>query len=92
MIDNICFNCARKHLGRANARLYEFLSGDDYPEEFWYAFGEMSLAEDHLVLAHPKLAQMIRKERIKMQDEEQYYPDLGKLIREITKVAIKESE
>lgn len=91
MIDNICLNCARKHLGRANARLYEFLS-DAYPEEFWYAFGEMSLAEDHLVLAYPKLAKMIRRERLRMQDEDNYYPDLNKLIREITKVAVKEAE
>jgi len=91
MLDNICLNCARKHLGKANARLYEFLSGD-YPEEFWYAFGEMSLAEDHLVLAYPKLAKMIRSERLKMQDDETYYPDLSKLISEITKVAVKEAK
>jgi len=91
MIDNFCFDCARKHLGRANVRLYEFLSGD-YAEEFWHAVGEMSLAEDHLILVHPKLSRMIRKERLQMMEEDNYYPDLNKLISEITKIAIKEAE
>lgn len=89
MIDNYCLNCARKHLARANIRMYEFLSGA-YPSEFWLALGEMSLAEDHVILIHPEIAEKIREERKKTEEEENYYPNIISLIDIITEVALQE--
>ena len=91
MIDNVCFDCARKHLGRANSFIYEWLS-DSYPEALWFAIGEISLAEDHLVLSYPEMANKIRQQRLKFMTEDNFYPDLTGLILEISELLKKEEK
>ena len=86
-----CLNCVRKHLGKAEAKFNEFLRGD-YDEHFWLAIGEMAEAEDECIVEYPQLAALIREERIKAMEEDDYFVDIVALIRETTKLAILETK
>jgi len=73
-----CPLCAIKHLARAKIRLGEARLG--YPEEYVFALGEMSLAEDHLVSEQPALAAAIRQHRKQLESQPRFTPPFAALI------------
>ena len=73
-----CLKCTKKHLTRAYGLLDESTLG--YPIYRAYAYGEMSLAESECVQLYPILAEQIREERKKMDDNDTYQPLLEELI------------
>lgn len=56
-----CELCACKHLAKARGMLMETKLGHE--ESFWFALGEIALAEDHMVEKQPDLANEIRDHR-----------------------------
>lgn len=68
----VCPKCALKHLGQARALLLETRKG--YPTHVVFAMGHMAEAEDEIVLQMPETAEMIRKERVKLEENYSYVP------------------
>lgn len=60
-----CLQCCGKHLGAAKVLLEESLQG--YPENYWTAIGNLSLAADHVLVKYPSLAAMIRDIRKQLE-------------------------
>ena len=58
-----CLECARKHLGKAEAYMGEATNG--YPGYEWLAVGEIAMAEHELLERWPEMAALIRAERIR---------------------------
>lgn len=65
-----CLLCAVKHVSRAKILMGETFLG--YPEHFFDALGELSMAETELVDEFKPLAGEIRAERLKLQDDAAY--------------------
>ena len=65
-----CPKCAIKHLSRAKVFVSESKLG--YPHHIWDAMGEMSHAEDELVVQMPVEANMVRDERLKLEADHTY--------------------
>ena len=82
----VCLDCVRKHLGQAHVLLDEYATGD-YDVHFWYAVGHMAEAESECIAGYPELAALIRAERIKMIENENYYTDFEPLIEMANKLA-----
>ena len=72
-----CIMCARKHIAKAISLLNEYKTGK-YPDSKWLAIGELSLAEDHVIVEHPNLAEQIRTERLFIMENEEFVPNLVK--------------
>jgi len=62
-----CIQCCAKHLGAAKVLLSESLQG--YPENYFTAIGNLSLAADHVVMKFPGLAALIRDIRLQLEDD-----------------------
>lgn len=60
-----CTDCALKHL--AQASILEQESRQGYPTHIHYALGHMAEAEAELIQQYPKHAEMIRKERKRLE-------------------------
>jgi hypothetical protein len=63
-----------------------------YPANFWKAMGQMWLAEIHVWEKWPELAKEIESERLKAETEDNYWPDLEKLIIIATEYAKQQVE
>jgi hypothetical protein len=58
--------CAAKHVARAKVLMGETFLG--YPEHYFDALGEMSMAETELVQSFPDVAATVRSYRLLLQD------------------------
>jgi hypothetical protein len=86
-----CFSCIRKHLGAAAVLIQEFITGEgQYDAHFWLAVGNMAEAERECGTEYLFFAIRIRKERTRMIEEDDYYPDFVALIDEATVLAEEE--
>jgi len=75
-----CLLCCLKHIGQAVVLLLESRQG--YPEHVWLAAAHMAEASDEMVADYPKIAAMIRSERLMLMDDpDNYSPRLMTLIR-----------
>ncbi len=83
-----CLDCIRKHLAQAHVLLDEVMSNPDkYWIHFWFAVGHMAEAESESFNEYPEIAQAIREERIKMMEDDSYWPDLYSLITDVQFIA-----
>lgn len=73
-----CLDCAIKHLSQAQVLLDESVLG--YPIHRALAMGHMAEAESELIAEFLPMAEQIREERIKMQEDQVYQPGLMELI------------
>jgi len=62
-----CIQCCAKHLGAAKVLLNESVQG--YPENYFTAIGNLSLAADHVVMKYPGLAAFLRDLRLQTEDD-----------------------
>lgn len=76
-----CVDCALKHLSQASILLQESKQG--YPKHLHYARGHMAEAESELISRYPKHAELVRAERKKLEESEDYKPDFDKLIDKV---------
>ena len=83
-----CLKCGRKHISTAIAYLAESRLG--YPDNFDLAIGELVCASLELLDLYPDLASRVRAERILMEEDETYMPDLVYFLREIRELLAKE--
>ncbi len=90
-----CLQCTRKHLSQARVLLKEYRKG--YPLHVDYAIGHMGEAEDESVQEFPEVSEMIRSERIMLEQDQNHVPDFDKLViftheveREATEQQLKE--
>jgi hypothetical protein len=81
-----CPKCAIKHLSRAKVFVSESKLG--YPHHIWDAMGEMSHAEDELVVQMPEEANMVREERLKLEADHSYVVPWNKLRYMIAEAAV----
>lgn len=73
-----CLDCVRKHLGQASALMAEVRQ--DYPAHRWLAVGHMAEAAEECVKDYPKLADEIRKHRLRYMMDLDYAVPIVKLI------------
>jgi 2'-5' RNA ligase len=73
-----CLDCVRKHLAQALVLMQEVPQG--YPAYRWVAIGHMGEAADECVKEYPKLADEIRKHRLKYMADPYYSVPILKLI------------
>ena len=73
-----CIFCAIKHLSQAHVLLDESVMG--YPIHRALAMGHMAEAESELIREYLPMAIQIREERIKMQEQLEYHPDLMSML------------
>jgi len=66
MTQPVCLRCCAKHIGTARSLLIESKLG--YPENYVFAIGELSLAEQHLVAMYPVEAEKIRAARKALEE------------------------
>jgi len=78
-----CTDCALKHLSQASILLHESRHG--YPLHIHYSRGHMAEAEAELAKLYPKHSDMVRAERKKLEDRDDYTPDFNKMIEKIDK-------
>lgn len=78
---DLCLNCMRMHLGRANSLLEEWING--YEGYDWLAMAEMGLAEWHCGVTYPQLRMHIRAERKAFESDRAVLPDLLALVLQI---------
>lgn len=76
-----CTHCALKHLSQASILLSESRQG--YPTHRFYALGHMAEAGDELVAEYPKYAELVRSERKKLEEDDEYSPDFDWLLNTI---------
>jgi len=62
-----CIMCGVKHISKAIILLSEAQLG--YPVHFYLALGNLSEAEDELVLEYPELANKIRDLRLEIMED-----------------------
>ena len=65
-----CLLCAAKHVGRAKILRGETFLG--YPDHYFDALAEMSMAETELVDLYPELARVMREQRLQLQGDAAY--------------------
>ena len=89
---DFCARCGIKHLSQAAILLKESRMG--YPLHVYYALGHMAEASDELVAMMPDEANMIREERLKVEDGlktgKQYMPDFDRLLMLVAEGALLE--
>ena len=83
-----CLKCARKHISTAIALLTEARLG--YPVHFDLAIGELVCASAELLDLYPALAERVRVERILMEEDETYMPELMGFLEEIRALSAEE--
>ena len=76
-----CTFCTRKHLAQAIVLLGEFHQG--YPDHFWFVLGHLAEASDELVRDYPGIANRIRFERKRLEQDRAYKPDLLTIIKQL---------
>lgn len=86
---SICLHCCLKHLGKAIVLLCESQLG--YPEHLYIALGNLSEAEDEVLIKYPELAQKIREVRLEIEEDIKNGEKLIPLLLEIMELE-KESE
>ena len=79
-----CLDCARKHLAKALININESLLG--YPAHRWLAIGNMSEAEDELVIRYKQQALMIREHRKAYEQDPNYIIPILEIIDDLTTV------
>ena len=67
-----------EHMEKAEEKIWEA------HDKYWDSMGHMSEASDELVVNHPVIANNIRDERLKFQDNPNYTPDFDGLRRQVT--------
>lgn len=82
--DEPCSICCAKHLAKARGLLMETSLGHE--ESFWFALGEIALAEDHMVKEHLDIALDIRGHRLELQTYPKYDFPFKELILRATGV------
>lgn len=80
-----CLDCVRKHLSQALILMQEVHQG--YPQHRWIAIGHMGEAADEALKEHPKLADEIRKHRLKYMANGDYQVPIMDLIKKASKAA-----
>ena len=80
-----CLNCVRKHLSQALILMQEVHQG--YPQHRWIAIGHMGEAADEALKDHPKLADEIRKHRLKYMASADYEVPIMDLVAKASKLA-----
>jgi len=76
-----CEACALKHLAKAEELANETRLG--YPQNFWRALANLSLAEDHLAEKHIEWARRIRTERKAWEVDPSYRVPFDMMLREL---------
>lgn len=74
-----CLDCARKHIAQAEVLMLEYATGD-YPVHKWYAIGHLAEAADEMMEKYPSVAEMLRRERLKYMDDDNYQVNTAELI------------
>jgi len=79
------------HIGQAEVLFDEFLTGD-YDAHFWLSVGHLARVENYLYSNYKvkdfiELADLIRKERVKAIDDEDYRPNFLLLSKKINQIA-----
>ena len=85
-----CIHCAVKHLAQAMVLLDEAVLG--YPVHRLLAFGHMAEAESELIDGYLPLAEQIRTERVKAQEDPKYSPTIMELLEILSTVPTPVSE
>jgi len=80
-----CLLCVLKHLGQAAALMSE--TRQDYPAHRWLAVGHMAEAAEECCKDYPKLADEIRKHRLRYMTGLDYVVPIVKLIEMASKLA-----
>lgn len=83
-----CIDCVRKHIAQATVLLIESHMG--YCVHRWLAIGHLAEAEAESILMYPELANRIREERKKYENDSSYKSDLIILINMACDIAKKE--
>jgi hypothetical protein len=83
MVRDSCIQCALKHIGQARALMLETCKG--YPEHVWFAMGHLAEAEDETVHRHAELANVIRNERLRIQQNHEHKTSWEDLVNVIVK-------
>lgn len=86
---SVCLHCGMKHVGKAIVLLCESQLG--YPEHLYIALGNLSEAEDEVLIKYPKLAEKIRDIRLDIEEDIKNGEKLIPLLLEIMELE-KESE
>lgn len=84
-----CLDCVRKHLGQASALMAEVRQ--DYPAHRWLAVGHMAEAAEECVKDYPKLADEIRKHRLRYMMDLDYAVPIVKLIEMASRLTLPSS-
>ena len=83
-----CLNCVMKHIGQARALMCETKKG--YPTHVIFAMGHLAEAEDEALQMYPFVTEIIREERIALQDslvlDKRYVIDFEDLLIKIFKI------
>jgi hypothetical protein len=80
-----CLNCARKHLAQALILLTEHRLGYG-GLWFWLAIGHMAECEAELLREHEEIAIDIRTRRKRLENEDDFDPQLDQLIERLCDV------
>lgn len=76
-----CKLCACKHISQARVLLTESLTG--YPEHYWFAMGHLAEAEAELTKEHVDLANQVREERLRLENDRKYEIPFATLVNTI---------
>lgn len=80
-----CILCCLKHLGQSVVLVMEARQG--YPLHVWLAVAHMAEAADEMVEQYPRVAAMIRTERLLYTDDpDNYNPRLMSLIKWVARI------